>query len=363
MTRNRYPIVSAAPFIHVGRSTSSLCFGAAAALLPAFAWSSWIFGPRVLLVAMVSIAAALLSEGGANLLARRYTLGDGSALLSALILAAAMPPGVALHIPALSASFAILVVKWSFGGLGGNWMNPALAGIAFAQVNWHDEMLGGWVMPRILSGVDGLSASTPLGYLADATGGARVSLPLEVLKQAGYPVSAFDGRATGFLNDHVFGPLGAELPGGYVDLALGFRPGAIGEVAGILLLFASVILISRKMIRWEAPFSALLAFGFLARLFGGAGGDFMSGDALFALFSGGFILTAVFALADPVTTPVSRPALALFGAGAGALAFAFRRWGALPDGSAYAVLIMNALVPLLDKAFPPSGRARKRRDA
>jgi Na+-translocating ferredoxin:NAD+ oxidoreductase RnfD subunit len=242
-------------------------------------------------------------------------------------------------------------------------MNPALAGIAFAQVNWHGELLGGWVMPRILSGVDGLSAATPLGYLADATGGARVSMPLEVLKKAGYPVSAFDGSATSFLNQHVFGPLGAELPGGYVDLALGFRPGAIGEVAGLLLLAASVFLIARKVIRWEAPFAALLVFGLAARLSGGSVGEPMSGDVLFAVFSGGFILTAFIALADPVTSPVSRRGQAIFGAGVGALAFAFRRWGAQPDGSAFAVLIMNALVPLIDKALPPTLQGPRRRTA
>ncbi|MBP7095749.1 MAG: RnfABCDGE type electron transport complex subunit D [Spirochaetia bacterium] len=361
MRRHGYPIVSAAPFAHAARSTASLCFAAAAALAPAFAWSAWIFGPRVMLVAIVSIGSALASEGLANLLARRFTLGDGSALLSGLIVAAAMPPGVALHVPFLSSAFAMLAVKWTFGGLGGNWMNPALAGIAFAQVNWRGELLGGWTMPRILSGVDGLSASTPLGYLADATGGSRVAMPLEVLKKAGYPVSAFDGKVTSFLNDHVFGPLGAELPGGYVDLALGFRPGAIGEVAGILLLAASVFLIARKVLRWEAPFAAFLVFGLASRLSGGTDGELLSGDALFAVFSGGFIMTAFFALGDPVTTPVSRPALALFGAGTGALAFVFRRWGAQPDGVAFAVLMMNALVPLLDKAFPPAGRAREGR--
>lgn len=361
MKRLRYPIVSAAPFAHAARSTASLCFTAASALAPVFAWSAWVFGPRVLLVALVSVGSAWASEGFANLLTRRFTLGDGSALLSGLLVAAAMPPGVALHVPILSSAFAMLAVKWTFGGLGGNWMNPALAGIAFAQVNWHDQLLGGWIMPRILSGVDGLSASTPLGYLADATGGSRVAMPLEVLKRAGYPVSALDGTVTAFLNDRVFGPLGAALPGGYVDLALGFRPGAIGEVAGILLLAVSIFLIARRILRWEAPFAALLVFGLAARLSGGPDGDFLSGDALFAVFSGGFILTAFFALGDPVTTPVSRPALALFGAGAGALAFVFRRWGAQPDGGAFAVLIMNAFVPLLDKAFPPAGRIRERR--
>lgn len=346
-------LVSSAPFVHVRESTTTLVLLVLLCLLPSLGWAVFLFGIDVLLIVGASAAAALATEASLNLLRGRRTLMDGTALLTGVLIGFSMPPSAPLYVPILSSVFAIAVVKWSFGGLGANWMNPAMAGVVFSHINWPGA-LSAWKAPRFLTGVDGVSAVTPLGLLRNASGQFE-GLPMDLLREAGYRISALDKGITAWLNEGLLSGLGVRLPEGYVDLALGIRPGSLGEMAGVFLLLGSIVLIARRAVRWEIPAACAAVFGVLVRMFGTGSEPLFSGDVLFALFTGSFLLVTFFCATDPVTSPMSRPALILYGSGVGALIFLFRRFGAGPEGTAYAVIIMNCLVSLMDAALPAAG--------
>lgn len=346
------------PHIHDWRSSARVAWIVSATLIPVVMWSVALYGRKALWVWLASGLSALASQSLVDLATRRWNLGDGSAVLTGLLVACAMPPTVPLYVPALASAFAVLVVKSAFGGLGANWMNPALGGLAFAYLNWPGAMRE-FVLPRLVSGVDGVSASTPLSFargLASA-GGGRV---METISAAGYPLSKFDSAVTGFLNDAVFGHLGARLPAGYIDLAVGLKPGTLGECALIAVLASSVLLVANRLIKYEIPAAMILVFAALSGIFGTGlpGEGFLAGDALYALSGGGFLLAAFYMASDPVTSPVDGRLAALYGALLGALAYAFRRWGFYTEGVGFAILIMNVALPTLERrAGPLLGRS------
>jgi electron transport complex protein RnfD len=232
-----------------------------------------------------------------------------------------MPVSVPLFVPAVASTFAILVVKGAFGGLGNNWMNPAMAGIAFAWLNWPESM-------KLPVDLDSAASLWGLGNL-----GATV-----------------DARLTSILNFFPFSFLGATLPEGYVSLLLGFHAGAIGELSGLLLLVASSVLIARRVIRWQIPAAFFLGFAGLQWIFGGIarGEGYFGGDVLEAMFSGPFFLVSFFMATDPVTSPAKKKAMLAYGLGAGALAFLIGTWGSRAGAMAFALIIMNTFVPLLE---------------
>jgi Na+-translocating ferredoxin:NAD+ oxidoreductase subunit D len=340
-----------APFIFAKRTSASLIWGTSAALMPALAWGLYCFGLRAAIVVASSLLGALLGEAIASGMRRRFTLADGSAFLSGLLIGMAMPPGISPYIPALASFFALAVVKGAFGGLGSNWMNPALAGIAFALLNWPAAM-SAWEVPSALQGLSGISGATPLGFAAAHARSAMAgSGPLDILAAGGVKFSGLDATVTQALNGSIFGRLGADLPSGYVDLLVGNKGGALGELSALLILAASIFLLSRRMIRWEIPASIVASFALLSWAFGGLplGNGFFSGDALFSLLGGSFLLVAFFMAPDPVTSPSSRPGMIVYGIGVGLLSFLLRTFGSLAEGSAFAVIIMNCGVPALSR--------------
>jgi Na+-translocating ferredoxin:NAD+ oxidoreductase subunit D len=351
MKRTKALSMGNAPFAFAKRTSASLMWGASAALLPALAWGLYCFGLQALVVIAASVLGALVGEAVASGLRKRFTLLDGSAFLTGLLVGMAMPPGVAPFIPALASLFAVSVVKGAFGGLGANWMNPALAGIAFALLNWPEEMAA-WSVPRHLENLAGVSGATPLGYcrahLAAASTGTG---PMDILTMSGIKFTYTDSSITDFLNQGLFSRLGADLPGGYIDLLIGNKQGALGELSAILILAASIILLSRKMIRWEIPASIIGSFALLTWTFGGLpyGRDFFSGDILFSVLSGSFLLVAFFMAPDPVTSPSSRSGMLIYGVGVGVITFVLRSFGASAEGSAFAVILMNCVVPAIAK--------------
>ena len=358
--------ISNAPFIFSKRTTASLVWGTVAALLPALAWGIYCFGIPAAVLAAASIGGALAAEAIMNGLRHRFTLLDGSAFLTGLLVGMAMPPGISPYIPAASSFFAVAVVKCAFGGLGSNWMNPALAGIVFSLVNWPSAM-NTWILPRHLAkaaGVAATSGATPLGIVRSHAGlAAAGSGPMDALAAAGAKFSGLDATVTDALNRSVFSRIGADLPSGYIDLLVGNKSGALGELSAILLLAASVILLSRRMIRWEIPASIIGSFALLTWIFGGlpSGDGFFSGDILFALLSGSFLLVAFFMAPDPVTSPSSRPGMFIYGLGVGILAFVFRSFGASAEGTAFAVILMNCAVPAIAKLDTGSSLRRAAR--
>jgi electron transport complex protein RnfD len=347
-------------------STAGIMWTSFAVLVPAAAWGVYLFGIRAAIVLLVSVTAALAGEAIGATLLRRRGIGDGSAALTGLLIGMAMPPGVPLFIPVVAALFAMLVVKWSFGGLGANWMHPALAGWLFVSMSWPGEM-SRWLAPSTIAMPDGLSGATPLGLAAAAHGSA--SGPMAALAQSGYPVSVLDTSVTGWLNARLLGPLGIDLPGGYVDLFVGHSAGSIGEASVVLLLLGSVVLYSRRIISWPIPLAYFTGFGLLTYVFGGLpfGQGYFSGDVLFALSTGSLVFSMFFFATDSVTSPPTRAGQLVYGAGLGILMFLLRSYGSFPEASGLAILLMNILVPTINRIAVPrrfgTRPARTRREA
>lgn len=360
MISKAVPLDSYPPYIHDWRTSSRTVWICSLTLLPVVVWSSILYGHTAVAVWGAALASALVAEAIASGLLKRWTLGDGSAVLTALLVAATMPPGVPLYIPAVSVFFAILVVKTAFGGLGTNWMNPALGGVAFAYANWPVAMRE-FVLPRLVSGVDGVSASTPLLFAKGLSGGLDVRV-MDALRGASYPLSDVDTTITGFMNDYVFSRLGARMPDGYIDLAIGLKPGSLGESALLAVLAGSIVLMGLRLVKPLIPLAMLGVFTVLVRLFGTGlpGESFLGGDVLFALSSGGVMFAAFYMATDPVSSPLGRMNSLLYGAAIGALSFIFRRWGTYSEGVVYAILVLNVMTPFIEKSTLHLTGARRR---
>lgn len=343
-------LVTPAPHIRLFQKTSTIMWFVSLALLPAGVWGINIFGLKALLVLLVSIGSALAAEGLVNLFIRKNTLGDGSAFLTGLLVGYNMPPGVALYVAAAASVFAILVVKWSFGGLGSNWMNPALAGRVFAFFSWPKEM-SGWVIPlpggqrfftRLFMGrFDALSAASS-DTLSAAT-------PLSVVKT---------GMVTGI--NGLEGPMQLLMTNGspytYTDMFVGRIPGCIGEGSVLLLLAGFLFLLAFRIVRLSIPVVYVASFSLLVWIFGGLPFDrgFFTGDVLFHLLTGGLVLGALFMATDMVTTPLTTRGRILFGLGCGGMTFLIRLYGSPPEGVSLAIIFMNILVPLIDRFTRPA---------
>jgi electron transport complex protein RnfD len=325
-------------------------------------WSVVLFGFQSLAIIAVSLGAAVLSEAAAVLLifhANRFAaefarnISDGSSMLIGMLLGLSLPVSSHPLLPVLAAAFAILVVKWSFGGLGKYWVNPAAAGWLFVHLSWPAGFISGtWgrgLIPAMGWNVDGISAAshlTEVKTLLISNGSGRVFRPLQLV---GGGSTGADDFLVRLLNEQLLIPMGTILPDGYMDYLLGFRLGAIGETSIILILLVSVFLFARGIISWEIPASGALTMAILSFFFSGThwGAAPATGDALYALMSGGFLFALFFLATDPVTTPYTTAGKLLFGFGFGALAFVFREFSILPDGSALALVTMNALTPLI----------------
>jgi electron transport complex protein RnfD len=349
--------VTSSPQYHERQSTARIMWAVTACLVPATAWGVYAFGLRALWVVVASIAASVLAEYLMGLVFRRFTLADGSAVLTGLLVGMNMPPAVPLYIPVIASFFAIVVVKWTFGGLGSNWMNPALAGRVFVFFSWTGHMTT-WTMPRTLPVLDGFSSATYLGVVktgvteaSGPTGG-----PMALLERAGFPHSRLDTVVTDWLNTSILEPLGISLPSGYIDPFVGNIPGSIGEVSALLLLLGAIYLFAKKIITWEIPVSYFLSFALLTWIFGGRvhGGAAFTGDVLFHVLSGGFMLAVLYMATDMASSPITRRGMLIYGLGVGFFTFLIRTYGSFPEGASLAVILMNVFVPLINRFTRPS---------
>ncbi len=280
------------------------------ALLPAGIAGVYIFGQRVILVVLSALIGALLTEAAFELLLKKpVTILDGSALITGLLLAYNLPPGVPLWLPFIGSFFAIAVGKTAFGGIGNNIFNPALAGRVFLMASWPTYMTT-WQSARWQS--DAVSTATPLGLIKHGTTGALPS---------------------------------------YWDLLIGNRAGCIGEVCIIALLIGAAFLLFKRYISWHTPLSFVITVGALSWAFLGRG--FFKGDPIFYILNGGLILGAFFMATDMVTTPLTKKGLIIFGIGCGLITFAIRKWGGYPEGVSYSILIMNSATPIIDRFTRP----------
>ncbi len=328
----RLPLVTTSPQIHAPGSTRRVMGWVLAALVPAAVWSIVLFGWRAALVITASVAAAVITEGLLNLAFKREnTLNDLSAVVTGVLIGFNMPPEVPVFIPVVASVFAIAVVKWSFGGLGSNWMNPALAGRVFVFFSWGTDMTR-WTLPGI-GGADAVSGPTPLGSvkLALSDLSAGIDGPMRLLESAGMPTT-------------------------YLDLFLGRIPGSLGEMSALLLIIGGLLLIILKIVNWEIPVAYIGSFALFMWAFDGMqyGGGIFSGDVLFHLFTGGLMLGALFMATDMVTSPLTLKGRIIFGLGCGLFTFVIRRFGNLPEGVSLAIIFMNILVSLIDRFMKPT---------
>jgi electron transport complex protein RnfD len=292
-----------------------------------------------LIIALTAAASALLAELAVDQTPDKRALRDGSAVASALVLSLLLPNRIHPVFAALGAVFAIVVVKQSFGGLGTNWLNPAMGGWLFIRFGW----------PGVFSGaLEGSPLSLVSQSLRRGLSDPQGS-PLGVLKISGAGAGSFDNVLTSFLNDTVFSITGTELPGGYIDLFIFSGPGIIADRGLFALLAGTIIITATQAGRSWIPAAYLGLYVLGIRIFGALpfGGTLGNGDVLFGLLSGGTLAAAFLLASDPVTGPKSNAGALIAALLAGVFTFIFRYQGLESYGAFFAVALLNALVPLI----------------
>ena len=298
--------VSPSPHIKNPVTTAQLMRDVLIALFPAFLWGVWVFGVNALLMPLISVVACVFFEYITEKILRRpVTVRDLSAVVTGLLLGFNLPANNSYFLPVLGAAFAIIVVKQLFGGLGKNFVNPALAARVFLFLSFPTQMT---------------RFPVPFSRSAEIVAGATP-------------------RAGG--------------AAGLFDLFFGRTGGCIGEVSAFLLLLGGVYLLCRRVITYQIPVSYLLTVAVLTLLFPSAGTFLSVQFMLRELFSGGLMLGAIFMATDYVTSPVTSRGRLIFGVGCGLLTVFFRYFGSYPEGVSFAILVMNCLVYYLDKLTLP----------
>ncbi|MBQ6386407.1 MAG: RnfABCDGE type electron transport complex subunit D [Lachnospiraceae bacterium] len=294
--------VSSSPHVRSKLSTGRVMYDVILSLLPATVIGCWHFGMKAVIVVLASVITAVASEAVFDKIrGQALTVKDGSAVVTGLLLALCLSPEVPLYIPILGALFAIIIVKCLFGGLGKNFMNPALAARCFLLISFSGTMTR--YVPA-----DAVSTATPLVDLAE-------------------------GKAVNM-----------------TQLFMGFTPGVIGcSILGLLI--GGLYLWVTGGITWEIPVAALGSFSIFVILFGGQGPDPMFLAA--HLCGGGIMMGALFMATDPVTSPVTRPGQLLYGACVGIFSGLFRIFGSSADSVSYAIILSNLFTPMIDQFIVP----------
>jgi len=318
--------VSSSPHIAGDDTTAKIMWTVSATLAPAACAAVYFFGFEAFAVISVCIVSAVLTEVAMQkLMGREITVADGSAFLTGLLLAFNLPSCIPLWAAALGSIFAIVIAKQLFGGLGNNIFNPALVGRAFLLASWP-RIMTTWPVPGPMK-----STMTALGLDA-----ATMATPLAMLKE---------GRGEELLR--YFGSK-SQL---YIHLFWGNCSGCLGETAAVLLILGGLFLIYKRYIDWQIPAVYVGTVGLISLIFGGRG--FFQGDVLFHVLSGGLMLGAFYMATDMVTIPITLNGRIIFAAGCGVLTVLIRLKGGYPEGVCYAILLMNALTPLLDARIKP----------
>ncbi len=304
-------IVSASPHLHNKESVSKIMWMVVLSLLPTGAAGIFIFGISALWVVLAGIISAVLAEGVLQKITKRkLTILDGSAVITGLLLAYNLPPNVPLWLPVVGAFFSVAIAKQVFGGLGQNIFNPALVGRVFLMASWPKYMTA-FVNPTY----------SGLNLKCDAITSAT---PLAIIKEGGM-LEAIS----------------------YLDLFLGKKGGCIGEVCILALLIGALFLLLRGYISWHIPGTYIATVAVFTYIFGPKG--LFTGNWLFHILSGGLILGAFFMATDYVTSPLTYKGQIIFGVGCGLLTGVIRLWGGYPEGVSYAILMMNAATPFIDR--------------
>lgn len=317
-------IVAPSPHLHGDLSTPRIMRDVVIALIPAFAFSVFVYGWSAVWLTGIAIASCMLFEWliGRFLLRRDCTLGDWSAVVTGTLLAFNLPATISPGLIVLGALVAIGIGKMSFGGLGRNPFNPALVGRVFLLISFPTQMTSAAFIPETGAVADAFSGATPLAFIKEAL-------------KAGRPVAEFMPNID----------LGSML--------LGLKDGSMGEIGAAALLIGGLYLLIRRVITWRIPVFVLgTIFVFASVLW--LANPVLYINPLFHIFAGGAVLGAVFMATDYVTSPMSKAGQAVYAIGIGIITVLIRVWGAYPEGISFAILIMNAAVPLIDMYMKPS---------
>ena len=300
-------------------------YGVLIALLPAFLVSVFVFGTGALIITLTAMVSCVAFEFLIQkyLMKQKPSVRDGSALITGMLLAFCLPSNLPLWLVILGSRVAIGVGKMSFGGLGNNPFNPALVGRVFLFISFPVQLTS-WPEPLV----------NRFSYL-DATTGAT---PLGILKE-------------GMKNGEKISEIMQELPA-YADMFLGRMSGSSGEIAAIALLLGFAYMLIRKIITWHIPVSILLTVCIFTGILWMANPD-KNPDPVFHLLSGGLMLGAIFMATDYVTSPMNVRGMWIYGIMIGIITVIIRIFGSYPEGVQFAILIMNAFTPLINKYVKP----------
>jgi len=317
--------ISPSPHAHGKETTRKLMFGVVVALMPALFTSVFYFGVGALIVTATSVTSCIIFEYLIQrfILKKPISITDGSALVTGLLLAFNLPSNIPVFIIIIGSLVAIGIAKMTFGGLGNNPFNPALVGRVFMLISFPVQMTS-WPVPA------GISS----GY-TDAITGAT---PLAVIKE-------------GIKNGESLSQLMEKVPT-TIQMLIGKMGGSIGEVAALALMIGFAYLLYRKIITWHIPVSVIGSVAVFTSILWLVNPE-SNADPVFHLLSGGLMLGAIFMATDYVTSPMNPKAMIIYGCGIGVLTVIIRVWGAYPEGVSFAILIMNAFVPLMNAYIKP----------
>lgn len=303
-------IITSSPHVRSNESVSRIMLDVVLALIPAGAISAVFFGVKVLPIILLSVLSAVVTEAFIQKLSKKpITINDWSAVVTGLLLAYNLPPTASWWLPVIGSIIAIALVKHAFGGLGQNFMNPALAARAILLAAWPVQMTS-WVQP----GRDAVTTATPLAILMETENA------------------------------------GAQLPSLW-EAMIGNIGGTIGEVSALALLLGAAYLLYRRVINWRIPFMYLGTVALLTWILGGS--ELFTGNGIYHLFVGGLILGAFYMATDYSSSPVTPRGQIIMGVGCGILTAVIRLYGGYPEGVSYSILIMNVLTPLIDRYTMP----------
>ena len=317
--------VSPSPHQQGAETTRKLMFGVVIALAPALAASVYFFGTGAIIVTLVSVLACVATEYLIQkfILKMKPSVSDGSAVVTGLLLAFNVPSNLPVYIIIIGAIVSIGVAKMTFGGLGNNPFNPALVGRVFLLISFPVQMTS-WPVPT----------GFKTGYLDAVTG----ATPLGIMSE-------------GIKNGETVAALMEKVPS-HMQLFYGYMGGSMGEIAALALILGGLYMIYRKIITWHIPVTILLTVAIFTGILWVIDPTKYA-DPLFHLLTGGIMLGAIFMATDYVTSPMTAKGMVIYGIGIGVITVLIRTWGAYPEGVSFAILIMNAFVPLLNMYIKP----------
>ena len=319
-------IASSSPHIRSNEDTRSIMLDVIIALMPALIMGIYVFGWRALTVTLVSVAACVVWEWlYRKAMKKTNSIGDLSAVVTGILLAFVCPVQIPYWMIIIGAFFSIVLVKQLYGGIGCNFLNPALAGRAILLASYASVMAGNWVKVGekalvVGSNADIVTAATPMMLMKEGTEEAFTTL----------------------ISNYSIG-----------DMFLGKVGGSLGEVSALCLLVGGIYLLIRKVISWQIPVAYIGTVAILTLIAAPAGIDGVQ-YMLYNVFGGGLMLGAIFMATDYATSPVTKLGQAIFGIGCGLITVFIRRFGSYPEGVCYSIMIMNCTTWLLDKYVRPT---------